>query len=61
MKQLLNDNIMGYDVKRHLKIITVTKNTKVAYIIKTLLEIINRWEEVEIHVITKYSGSNNKN
>jgi hypothetical protein len=44
-------NIISYDTQRLIKIFDVDKDTSVSYLIKTLLEIINRWDRIEIHVL----------
>ena len=33
-----------------IKIFTINKETKVSYLIKTLLEIINRWDKIRIYI-----------
>lgn len=46
-------NVISYESSRLIKIFDVDMNTPVAYVIKTLLEIINRWKSIEIHVLMK--------
>lgn len=53
-QDIKEQDFIGYEVQRAIKIFEVTRETKVFYVIKTLLEIINRWKEVEIHVVKKY-------
>lgn len=46
-------NVISYETSRLIKIFDVSKETSVAYVIKTILEIINRWDRIEIHVLSK--------
>lgn len=48
-----DNNIIGYKAEKLIKIFDVDRDTDVSYLIKTILEILNRWCKIEIHVIDR--------
>jgi hypothetical protein len=56
----VSDALVSYDLKRQIKIIDLKKSDNAAYLIKTLLEIMNRWGDIEVHVLKRDENHDEK-